>query len=115
MNSSVRALLALAALLGLGTAFALNSDRPRQDDAPGTTRELTPQQRQDLRGKLQRGLSFDRVRDLLGPAHRVARQILSHRSLEQWVYGPPYDFRLEFDCPRGQKAQLLSVHSLRPE
>jgi hypothetical protein len=115
MNSSVRALLALATLLSLGTAFALHIDRPRKEDAPGTARELAPQQRQDLRGKLQRGLSFDRVRDLLGPPHRVARQILFHRALEQWVYGPPYDFRIEFDCPRGQKAQLLSVHSLRPE
>ncbi len=115
MSSSVRALLALAALLSLGTAFALNIDPPRKQDAAGTARELTPAQRQDLRRKLQRGLSFDAVRDLLGPPHRVARQVLFHRSLEQWVYGPPYDFRLEFDCPRGQKAQLLSVRSLRPE
>jgi hypothetical protein len=112
---SVRALLALAALLCLGTAFALNIDPPRKENAPGAARELTPEQRQALRDKLQRGLSFERVRDLLGPPHRVARQVLFHRYLEQWVYGPPYDFRLEFDCPRGQKAQLQSVHSLRPE
>jgi len=115
MTSPVRVLLALAALLGLGTAFALNRDRPPKDDAPGTARELTPQQRQDLRRKLTRSLSFEQVRDLLGEPHRVARQILFHRALEQWLYGPPYDFRIEFDCPRGQKAQLLSVHSLRPE
>jgi hypothetical protein len=114
MNSSLRALLALAALLCLGTAFALHRDRPRKE-SPGTARELTADQRQELRRKLQRGLTFDAVRDLLGPPHRVARQILSHRSLEQWVYGPPYDFRVEFECLRGQKAQLLSVHSLRPE
>jgi hypothetical protein len=115
MNSSVAALLALAAVLGLGTAFAQN-DRPApQEEPPAAVRELTPKQRQALRDKLQRGLSFERVRDLLGPPHRVARQVLFHRYLEQWVYGPPYDFRLEFDCLRGQKAQLLTVHSLRPE
>lgn len=115
MSSSLRALLALAALLNLGTAFALTIDGPGREAAPGAARELTPQQRKELRDKLQRGLSFDSARDLLGPPHRVARQVLFHRHLEQWVYGPPYDFRLEFDCPRGQKAQLLSVHSLHPE
>lgn len=114
MHSSLRALLALAALLCLGTAFALHRDRVRKE-SPGTARELTADQRQELRRKLPRGLTFDAVRDLLGPPHRVARQILSHRALEQWVYGPPYDFRVEFECLRGQKAQLLRVHSLRPE
>jgi hypothetical protein len=115
MNSSVAALQVLAAVLGLGTAFAQN-DRPALPEAPPpAARELTPEQRQDLRKMLQRGLSFDRVRELLGPPHRVARQVLFHRYLEQWVYGPPYDFRIEFDCLRGQKAQLLTVHSLRPE
>ncbi len=115
MNSSLRALLALAALLSLGTVFAWNIDPPCQEAAPGAVRELTPQQRKDLRRKLTRGLSFEQVRGLLGPPHRVARQILSHRCLEQWVYGPPYDFRIEFDCPRGQKPQLLATHPLRPE
>jgi hypothetical protein len=115
MSSSVRALLALAALLSLGTAFALSIDPPRAEAPPGSARELTPQQREGLRTKLKHGLSPEQVRDVLGPPHRVARQVLFHRSLEQWVYGPPYDFRLEFDCSRGQKAQLLSVHSLRPE
>ena len=108
------ALLALAALLCLGTTFARNG-LASKPDAPAGARELTPQQRRALRDKLQRGLSLDQVRATLGPPQGVARQVLFHRYLEQWVYGPPYDFRLEFDCLRGQKAQLLTVHSLRPE
>jgi hypothetical protein len=112
MNSSVPALLALAAVLGLGTAFARNDRLEGPIPAAG---ELTPAQRQALRDKLQRGIPFDRVRDLLGAPHRVARQVLFHRYLEQWVYGPPYDFRIEFDCLRGQKAQLLRVDDFRPK
>jgi hypothetical protein len=105
----------LAAVLSLGSAFALNNEPPRQADAPGAVRELTPEQRRLLRDKLPRGLSFERVRALLGQPQRVARQVLFHRYLEQWVYGPPFNFRIDFDCLRGQKPQLLAVHSLSPE
>jgi hypothetical protein len=110
----VASLLAFVAALTLSTSFDRNG-LAGKDDAAAALRELTPEQRQILRDKLQRGLSFERVRDILGQPHRVARQVVFHRYLEQWVYGPPYDFRIDFDCLRGQKPQLLAVHSLNPE
>jgi hypothetical protein len=47
------------------------------------------------------------VRQLLGPPHRVARQILYHRYLEQWVYDTPGTPQIEFDNSRGQATRLV--------
>jgi hypothetical protein len=51
----------------------------------------------------------DEVRKTLGPPRQVARQILYHRYLEQWVYDAPAPIRVEFDCPGGQLARLVSA------
>jgi hypothetical protein len=51
----------------------------------------------------------DQVRQMIGPPNHVARQILYHRYLEQWVYNPPDSLRAEFDFPRGQPARLLTA------
>jgi hypothetical protein len=52
-------------------------------------------------------MSPDEVREVLGPPRRVARQLLYHRYLEQWLYEAPGSPRLTFDCRRGQVPFLL--------
>jgi hypothetical protein len=59
--------------------------------------------------KLERGMTPEQVRRLVGAPHHVARQILYHCYREQWIYEALVPVRLTFDCPRGQKPQLLSV------
>jgi hypothetical protein len=58
--------------------------------------------------QLRSGMTPDEVRQLLGPPQRIARQILYHRYLEQWVYDAPLSVRVEFDCPRGQPSRLIA-------
>ena len=58
---------------------------------------------------LRPGLSLDQVRQMLGPPQRIARQILYHRHLEQWLYDKPHLLRLEFDCPRGREGRLTTI------
>ncbi|MGH7223628.1 MAG: hypothetical protein ACRELF_10395 [Gemmataceae bacterium] len=65
--------------------------------------------------KLERGMTPEQVRKRVGAPTRVARQILYHRYREQWIYDAPIQVRLTFDCPRGQKPQLLSVPRLSVE
>src|SRR5215469_7940250 len=57
--------------------------------------------------KLQRGMTPEQVRDKVGSPKRIARQILYHRHVEQWIYDQPVAARLQFDCPRGQKPHLV--------
>jgi hypothetical protein len=57
--------------------------------------------------KLQRGMTPEQVREQVGLPKRIARQILYHRHVEQWVYDQPVAARLQFDCPRGQKPRLV--------
>jgi hypothetical protein len=76
--------------------FATASAAPPRQPATGADRivpDMTP----------------DQVRQILGPPNRVARQILYHRYLEQWVYSPPVAVRAEFDRHSGQPARLLSA------
>jgi hypothetical protein len=61
--------------------------------------------------RIRFGMTPDEVRLALGPPHHVARQILYHRHLEQWVYNLPISLRLDFDCPRGQVARLVAFES----
>jgi hypothetical protein len=56
------------------------------------------------------GIGPAQVRARLGPPARVSRQVLAHRCIEQWHYGPPHHFRLVFDCPRGQTPRLIGKH-----
>ncbi len=59
--------------------------------------------------KLERGMTPEQVRQRVGPPKHIARQIFYHRYREQWVYDAANPVRLTFDCPRGQKPQLLFV------
>jgi hypothetical protein len=57
--------------------------------------------------KLERGMTPQQVRQLVGAPKQISRQILYHRYREQWIYDAPFPVRLAFDCRRGQKPQLL--------
>jgi len=57
--------------------------------------------------KLERGMTPEQVRERVGEPRRIARQILYHRHLEQWIYDSPFPARIQFDCPRGQMPQLV--------
>jgi hypothetical protein len=59
--------------------------------------------------RLRSGMTTEEVHKLIGPPKRTARQILSHRYREQWIYDPPLPARLQFDCRRGQQPQLLDT------
>jgi hypothetical protein len=61
-------------------------------------------------GQLRVGMTPAQVRAFLGPPRRVARQVLYHRYLEQWVYDAPHVLRVEFDCQRGQQARLVAAN-----
>jgi hypothetical protein len=52
----------------------------------------------------------EEVRRKLGAPRRTARQVLYNRYLEQWVYDRPARVHLEFDCPRGQPAELVNFY-----
>jgi hypothetical protein len=58
------------------------------------------------------GQSPAEVHERLGAPARISRQVVAHRAVEQWHYGPPRSLRLTFDCLRGQRPRLQSVHSL---
>ncbi len=58
--------------------------------------------------KLQRGMTPEQVRSLVGSPKRISRQFFYHRYREQWVYDAPVSIRLTFDCWRGQKPELLT-------
>jgi hypothetical protein len=58
---------------------------------------------------LHRGMSAAEVRDRLGAPRRIARQLIYHRYLEQWLYDAPRSARLEFECNRGQPVLLIEV------
>jgi hypothetical protein len=66
-----------------------------------------PQEQSAATRVLQPGMTPAEVRQILGPPHRVARQVLYHRYLEQWVYETRGSCRVEFDCSRGQAARLV--------
>ena len=62
--------------------------------------------------KLERGMSPEQVRQLVGVPKHIARQIFYHHYREQWHYEAAVPVRLTFDCPRGQKPQLLTKFGL---
>jgi hypothetical protein len=55
------------------------------------------------------GLSDQEVRRRVGPPGKTSRQILLHRSIEQWHYDAPRHLRLTFDCERGRKPTLRHI------
>lgn len=78
---------------------AQDANKDRDDPAPAFS-------------KLERGMTPEQVRQLVGAPKQIARQIFYHRYREQWIYDVPLSVRLTFDCRRGQKPQLLSPPEL---
>ena len=97
--------LALLVLVGGMSVFAIfgPSRRAGGDDKPAENKEELRQ----AFAKLERGMTPEQVRAKVGSPKRVARQLLYHRYLEQWIYDQPSLMRLTFDCQRGQKPYLL--------
>jgi hypothetical protein len=60
------------------------------------------------------GMTPAEVRALLGAPDRVARQILYHRYLEQWVYNDQAPLWVEFNCLRGKEPYVLTVQAPAP-
>jgi hypothetical protein len=56
-----------------------------------------------------------RVRQLLGPPDRVARQVLYRRYLEQWGYDRPAALSVVFEGRKGQEPRSRGVVWARPE
>lgn len=57
--------------------------------------------------QLKHGMTPQQVRQLVGAPKHISRQIFYHHHREQWLYDAASPVRLTFDCPRGQKPQLL--------
>lgn len=98
---SLAALALILAGLGLSSAGPGRAPPPAEPWPAGLRPGLTPGEV----GKL-----------LHDPPARVSRQVVAHRSVEQWHYGPPRGLRLTFLSFRGQPPRLQSVHSAaRPQ
>ncbi len=93
--------IALALVFGMAMLAVDLTASGRADDADKPA---------DL-SRLHKGLTQAQVRQFLGPPNHVARQILYRRYLEQWVYDGPNPVRIEFDCVRGNKPQIITVHA----
>lgn len=57
---------------------------------------------------VRRGMTTAEVKQLLGPAPRISRQILFRRHIEQWIYDDP-PARVEFNCVRGEEPVVRAV------
>jgi hypothetical protein len=58
---------------------------------------------------LRVGLTDKEVFHRLGPPGKVSRQLLLHRSVEQWHYEAPNHLRLTFECERGELPSLRRI------
>ncbi len=111
---------ALATLAIMLTSLAGQARQPptRDPPPPDAVHLLTDQERiLRLQRVEPRRSTPGQVRQLIGPPDHIARQILYNRAREQWLYDLPFFVRLEFEYPRGQDPQLLSVQptsSTRP-
>ena len=103
---------ALFLCIFVAAAAAARAGQPADLAPYDPDKPLSDAERDQRRAALDPGLSPDQVRRLIGPPLHVARQILYHRCLEQWLYGAPFPVRVEFDCPRGQEPRLQSVQPL---
>jgi hypothetical protein len=63
---------------------------------------------------LRKGMHAGQVRKILKEPARISRQIIAHRTLEQWHYGAPLYLRLLFDCPRGEEPTLVQIYKVVP-
>jgi hypothetical protein len=106
----------LAAIL---CAAFLLSGRARAGDPPGLPRfdpdkPLSQTEREQRLSALAPGLNPEQVQTLIGAPRHTCRQILYHRSVEQWLYDSTFPVRLVFDCPRGQEPRVQRVQPLAP-
>jgi hypothetical protein len=108
---------AILCLGGAGARAAQDADAARlkalliqADEARG---EVARRLRADVARRLL-DLPPARLREILGPPAKVARQILYRRYLEQWTYERPVALQLMFQCPRGQEPRLKEVRWTRP-
>jgi hypothetical protein len=100
-SARLRLLLALAVLGTLGATLPHGrSARAEDPAAPGIAVPL--------------GTHPEEVQGKLGRPARISRQVFSHRAREQWLYGPPHNLRLLFDCLRGQKPTLIRIRPTAP-
>jgi hypothetical protein len=110
-------------LVGLGGAGARAAQEA--DPTPSQVKRLLAQADQArgdearrLRAEATRrllDLSPARVRELLGPPDRVARQVLYRRYLEQWAYDRPAALSVLFEGRKGQEPRSRGVRWDRPE
>jgi hypothetical protein len=103
-----------SALILMGTIIALSACALWLSHSSHAAEEGKDDRAQAF-AKLERGMSPEQVRQRVGAPKRIARQILYHRHLEQWIYDVPVPARLQFDCPRGQVPQLVWKQVLVPE
>lgn len=106
MNRTHRSALLL--IVGLASLAFLSSPVARLTADDDKARE----ERLHAFAKLEPGMTPERVRQLVGSPKRIARQIYYHHYREQWLYDTPMSIRLTFDCPRGQKPELLAIPKL---
>ena len=107
-HTAFRLLVVWLCLVGVGSAAA--QPVPPADFPPLDLDNLPAQVEHDRRlAAVATGLTPGQVRRLIGAPQHVAREVLYHRCVEQWVYDSLFQVRLEFDCPRGQEARLQSV------
>jgi hypothetical protein len=104
-----------AVLLALGAEGVVCAAGPPAVPRFDPDKPLSEAERKARLECLQVNQSPDEILRLLGPPQHVARQILSQRCREQWVYDQAFQVRLEFDCPPGKKEpRLLSVPLANP-
>jgi hypothetical protein len=103
MRQTARFRLFLGLLVLAVVSTSLARLRPAQADNPPPGPEA-----------LHKGMHPGQVQKILGEPARISRQIIAHRTLEQWHYGAPHYLRLVFDCPRGEKPTLVQIYKVVP-
>lgn len=101
----------LLLVVGMNALLILGSSPAGGDDKTAENKEELVQ----AFGRLEPGMTPEQVRAKVRSPKRIARQLLYHRYLEQWIYDQPFPVRLTFDCQRGQKPRLLEKPLLPSE
>ncbi|HVS39880.1 MAG TPA: hypothetical protein VMS17_30255 [Gemmataceae bacterium] len=110
MAVAVRRLIVL--MVGFSVALSSARSEPPPDLPPfDPDMRMTPAERDRRVKAVEVAHTAEDVLRLIGPPDHVARQILFHRTVEQWFYDGTFSLRLQFDCLRGQEPRLQSVQS----
>jgi hypothetical protein len=97
-----RALGSFLVLLALSLVQQADQGQPPLPNHPLTLADCQPLARS----------TPDQLRDRLGLAPHISRQVLYHRVVEQWTYDNPWMVRVEIDYPRGRQPRVLSVQPI---